>query len=305
MGLRSLWRKTKNVAGDAAVYGTAIPTGGLSLLAKKNNRDMVGNAWNDVTGKTAARDAARGQATAAGQATDLQRGAYEKNLELNKPWYDAGVSALSDLAGGVKSGAFEAPDEQFNEALPQEQYQAPSFNFDFKADPGYQFRLDQASKATERSAAARGGLFSGATLSDLASQSGQMASEEYGNAYNRARQGFESDRDQSYGAYRDKVGDSMQNRNFNYGVFSDKQSRKRDDLNNRFNRLSSLAGLGEAATSRQGSAATAFGQQAGDNLIGAANAKAAGRVGGYNAQRDFVMGLGNLGMKGLGMALGG
>lgn len=55
----------------------------------------------------------------------------------------------------------------------------------FQASPGYQFRQDEAQKAVERSAAARGGLVSGRTLKELQERSQGLASQEYGNYMNR------------------------------------------------------------------------------------------------------------------------
>ncbi len=54
-----------------------------------------------------------------------------------------------------------------------------------ESDPGYQFRMDQGTKAIERSAAARGGLFSGKTGKDLTRFSQGLASQETSNAFNR------------------------------------------------------------------------------------------------------------------------
>ena len=55
-------------------------------------------------------------------------------------------------------------------------------------DPGVQFRQDEARKALEGSAAARGDLLSGQNLKALQSRSQDLASQEYGNAWNRASQ---------------------------------------------------------------------------------------------------------------------
>ena len=55
-------------------------------------------------------------------------------------------------------------------------------------DPGYQFRMDEARKALEGSAAARGDLLSGGNLKALQSRSQDLASQEYGKAWNRASQ---------------------------------------------------------------------------------------------------------------------
>jgi hypothetical protein len=195
----------------------------------------------------------------------FQRESRDQQLALNEPWRQQGLAALGQLGN----------DTQFQ--APVEDYRAPAF--DFLADPGYQFRLQQGQQALERSAAARGGLFSGATARRLSDLSGQMASDEYSRAQGRY----------------------AQDRQFGYGVFSDKQNARRQALNDRFNRLSTLAGFGEAATGRAGAAQGNYGQAAGDLAIQRGNAQAAGTVGAYNAQRDFGMGLGNLVLNAAGM----
>lgn len=288
MGLGS-WLKRQ---GSGILYGAS---GGL---------DALGDIYNDITGKTASRDAARAQVNAAREANALQERMFNKSIELQEPWRQAGVGALSDLQGGLSRGEFEAGNDQFAEGeLPgfrygEPQYQEDRFKFDFTEDPGFKFRQEQGNKAIERSAAARGGLFAGATMRDLAGFNSGLASQEYGDAFNRARGSFESDRafgrnkfsqdrDFSYGAARDQYSDANANRNFRYGVFSDTQNRKRQDLSNRFSRLSALAGIGQDATNSQVGAGSRFGDAASSNIMDIGNAQAAGRVGGYNAQRDF------------------
>lgn len=56
---------------------------------------------------------------------------------------------------------------------------------DFEVDPGYQFRLAEGMKALDRTAAARGGLLSGSTLKGAQAYNQGMASQEYQNAFNR------------------------------------------------------------------------------------------------------------------------
>ncbi|WP_299942115.1 hypothetical protein [uncultured Microbulbifer sp.] len=55
----------------------------------------------------------------------------------------------------------------------------------FYQSPDYQFRLKEGEKAINRSAAARGGLLSGAALKDLNNYTQDVASTEYGNWYGR------------------------------------------------------------------------------------------------------------------------
>lgn len=121
---------------------------------------------------------------------------------------------------------------------------------DYQADPGYKFRIDQGEQAIERAAVARGSRYSGATLKALARFNSGLASDEYGKAYDR----------------------------FN------------NDLSTRFNRLASVAGVGQTATAQTGQAGAAAAGAAGQliNAQGqmiqdAGTARASGYVGASNA----------------------
>lgn len=57
--------------------------------------------------------------------------------------------------------------------------------YDFKADPSYQWRLDEGMRGLENRAAARGGLLSGGFAKDAINYAGQSASQEFGNIYSR------------------------------------------------------------------------------------------------------------------------
>ncbi len=266
-------------------------------------KDVVHDSWKDLTGATAAEEAAKVQATAADKDLAFKQKMYDEQMKLNEPWRQIGVSSLSDLSSGIKSGAFESNLEEFkdsNGANPQFQDPGQLKEFNFKADPGYLFRQQQAQQAIERSAAANGGLFSGATLSDIGGKISQMASEEYGNAYNR----YESDRNNqqvnrnfAYNAYNDRVNQNIQNKNFNYGVFSDNQNRKRQQMGDRFSRLSTLAGFGDAGANRTQQVGTNFGDTASASILNKANAQASGIVGAANANSQGMMGLASLAAK--------
>lgn len=114
---------------------------------------------------------------------------------------------------------------------------------DFEADPGYGFRLSEGQKALDRAAAAGGRFNSGRAMKDITRFGQGMASDEYGRAYDR---------------YRLNQGD-------------------------RYNKLASVAGIGQTATNQTAQAAGAYGSAAGGYAIGAGNASAAGRVGAANA----------------------
>jgi len=65
-----------------------------------------------------------------------------------------------------------------------------TFNFQDiqNLDPGYQFRMDQASKALQSSAAAKGGALGGGTLQALSNLNQNLASAEAQNAFSRLTQ---------------------------------------------------------------------------------------------------------------------
>ena len=177
-----------------------------------------------VIGASASRSAAKSQEAAAGQAADLQREQFERQVELQEPWRQAGITALNKLTPLATNY------QQFG--MQQ-----------FRADPGYAFRLGEGMKALERSAAARGGLLSGATMKGLQRYGQDLASQEYMNAFNR----YQTER------------------------------------NAQLNPLQSLAGLGQTSTQALGAAGQTYAGNVGNLMGQAAQARASGYVGGANA----------------------
>ncbi len=127
---------------------------------------------------------------------------------------------------------------------------------DFTKDPGYGFRLGEGTQALERSAAARGGALSGAALKGITRYGQDFASGEYQNAYNR----FNADRTQ------------------------------------RFNRLASLAGVGQTATRDVAQQGAQVASNVGNNIMGAGNAQASSYVAQGNAIGGAANTLGNFAM---------
>lgn len=125
-----------------------------------------------------AKSAANAQAAASDRASQVQMDMFNKQVELQKPFREAGLTAQNQLLqllgiGGDKNAAGYGSAAQ---AFGMKQ---------FNADPGYQFRQDEGMKALERSAAARGGLLSGSALKGITRFGQQTASDEYSNAFNR------------------------------------------------------------------------------------------------------------------------
>lgn len=96
----------------------------------------------------------------------LQRQMFEKQIELQEPWRQAGVGALNKL-------------------IPLASEYTPFGMQQFQQDPGYAFRMSEGMKALDRSAASRGGLLSGSTLKGAQRFGQDLGSQEYQNAFNR------------------------------------------------------------------------------------------------------------------------
>jgi len=121
---------------------------------------------SSLIGSSASKKAASTQADAANRAADLQMKQFERQVELQEPWRQAGITALNKLT-------------------PLATEYTPFGMQQFQQDPGYAFRLQEGMKALERSAAARGGLLSGGMLKGAQQYGQDLASQEYMNAFNR------------------------------------------------------------------------------------------------------------------------
>jgi len=94
----------------------------------------------------------------------------------------------------------------------------PSANDVLFADPGYGFRRDQGLQAMQNSAAARGVLNTGGTLQDLIDYGGKSASQEYGNAFDRALGTYDENYRNSLNSYITNFGNALTKYNTNYGT---------------------------------------------------------------------------------------
>lgn len=183
--------------------------------------------------------AAKTQAASADQASQIQQENFEQTREDLMPYKKAGDTSLSQLMGQMGANGY------FNQAYTGQ---------DIYSDPSYQFRLQQGQNAIQSSAAAQGGLLSGATLKALQNYGQESASQEYSNAYNR----------------------------FNA------------DQTNRYNRLSNLVGIGQNAAAQVGNAGAQTSQAIANNTMQGANALAAGQIGSANAWSGAANNLGSM-----------
>jgi len=182
---------------------------------------VVGSA---LIGSRSSSRAAETQAAAAEQAGEQQRAIFERQVELSAPYRAAGEVALNKL-------------------VPLATEYTPFGMAQFQADPGYAFRLSEGQKALERSAAARGGLLSGATGKALTRFGQEMGSQEYTNAFNRYQ--------------------------------AERQAR--------LNPLQSLAGVGQTSTQQLAGQAGQLGAGLAESIGAAGQARASGYMGMANA----------------------
>jgi hypothetical protein len=136
----------------AAILGSAVLGGLASRSASK-------------TQAGAAQSAADAQLQASREANALQQRIYEENIARQQPFLQTGTEFFNRLAAVQRGG----PEAQ---------------NF-LQMDPGYQFRFREGLRALDRQAAARAGLQSGAALKAAQGYGQDLASQEYGAAYNR------------------------------------------------------------------------------------------------------------------------
>lgn len=182
-----------------------------------------GSLASAAIGASASRQASKAQERAAQQGTEAQERMFERQVQLQEPFRRAGVNALPELVAASRYTPFGM--EQF------------------QADPGYAFRLREGLKALDQSAAARGGLLSGAQLRGVQRYGQELGSQEYTNAFNR------------YQAERAA----------------------------RLNPLQSLAGMGQTTAANVAQQAGQYGQAMAQNAATMGNIRASGYMGTANA----------------------
>jgi len=203
---------------------------------------IVGSA---VVGGVVASKSASKQAKAAGKASDAQVASNSENIafqkevfkqqrEDNAPWREAGEASLKEMRTGMASGEFDMS------------------NFQFKADPGYQFRQQEGVNALDASAAARGRLQSGAQARAITRYGSNLASQEYGAAF----------------------------------------SRERTIKGDNFNRLASLSNVGQVANSADQAARSSMASNVSASTTASGNAIAQGAINKGNARASAYQGIG-------------
>jgi hypothetical protein len=189
------------------------------------------------TGSKAAKDAARMTADATVQAARIQQEMYEQGREDLAPYRELGYTALSDIEGRLPFLTSQFGDQQMAQYL----------------DPSMEFRRKLGEQSTARMLNVGGGAISGNTLRGLEDYGQNLASTEYGGAFNR----FQTER------------------------------------GNIYNTLANIAGMGQGAVNTGVGMGTTTAQNLGTLAVGGAQAQAAGTVGSANAIANALQGPSN------------
>jgi len=113
----------------------------------------------------AGKDASNATLQATRETNELKKEMFDIQRADQEPWMKAGTKALQTIQ------------------------QTPSFNFaesDFFKDPSFNFRINEGVNALDRSATSRGRILSGGQDRAVTRYGQNLASQEYGNAFNRA-----------------------------------------------------------------------------------------------------------------------
>lgn len=191
-----------------------------------------------VMGSNAAKKAAQQQADAMRQASQLQYEMFQQQRGDLAPYREQGYTALKDIE--ARKPLFTA---QFGPAE-MAQY----------LDPSMEFRRKLGEQTTARMLNVGGGAISGNTLRGLEEFGQNLASTEFGNAFNR----FQNER------------------------------------TNIYNTLANIAGMGQQAVNTGVQASQQAASNLGQLAVGQGQAQAAGTVGSANALGGAVQGLGNM-----------
>ena len=186
----------------------------------------------------AAKSAARTQADAADRAMAQERAMYDIGREDLAPYRESGYTALKDIEKIKPFLTSQFGPEQFGQYL----------------DPSMAFRQRIGTQATERLANVGGGAISGNTMRALTDYGQNLASTEYGNAFNR----FQTER------------------------------------GNIYNTLANIAGMGQGAVNTGVRSGETFAAGQTGLTTGSAAALAAGNVGAANAYSGALGNVGNM-----------
>lgn len=223
----------------AEIWGAAIAVGGSLIAANQQ--------------KKAAKGAANAAANAAGASAEQLQQNYDKTQANLQPYIDAGSGALTKI-NAVNNGDYTG----------------------FENSPDYIFARDQGIQGLDRSAAARGSLYSGGQSADLAKFASGLATQNLNNYYNRLTGLASLGQGSATSLGSIGTGNAAQQGNFNLAGAGAVGQGLYDSGNANSNLVGSLAGVAGQYLGSRGSNPTAssygtpYAQQ-GAGLLGGAN----------------------------------
>ena len=223
---------------------------GTALAIGLGTSAAVGTAGSLLSGSEqagAAESAAQLQYQEQQNALNFQEQEWNQTQANEKPWLQAGQTAL-----GTLSGLLSTPGQGL--LTP---FQAPTAA-QAAAYPGEQFQLQQGEQAIQRSAAAQGGLLSGGTAKSLNNYAQNVAQGDYQNVYNNAFNTFQSNQTNQFNRLAALAGYGQQT-------------------------AQTLGSQGQSAASNVGNIFLTGGAQQGQDIQNAAAATASGYTGAANA----------------------
>lgn len=248
---------------------------------------FVKDAFNGITGKTGAKAAEKAgqlQADSSQYAADLSQKQFEQTRNDQMPWLEAGKGALGQLQDYIgKNNNFDDRwGGRIESAYQNGQLTGGLDPSKFQTDPSYQFRKQQGMDGIQSSAAASGGLLSGAALKSLAGYNSNLASQEYGNAWSR-------DQAEKQNMFNVLGG----NRSQDYQLFNNEDTRQ-------YNQLANMAGVGQQTANSLGQFGANNAAQQGDYAVNGANMQANALMGAAGAKTNAWNNILGMGMKAMG-----
>lgn len=212
---------------------------------------MVAVAGSTLAGglisASGAQSAASTQAAAADRAAALQKQQFDQQMALQEPYRQAGLTGQNRLMEMLGLGGD-------TNAAGYGKYAKDFSMQDYQQDPGYAFRLSEGLKQLGSQARAQGGAGGGRTMMGMQNYAQGLASQEYGNAFNR----YQTNRA------------------------------------NQLQPLGSLMSSGQAAAAGQAAQAGQYGVNAGNLMGQAGQSMAAGQMGSANTMGNALGSMGSM-----------
>jgi hypothetical protein len=220
----------------------------------------LGSIGSSLIQANSVRQAQAAQERALGRAQGTIKGAYETAQGYQQPYQQGGQQDYQTMRQMMGAGQFNA-----------DPYSYQPEQFQFKADPGYQARLQEGNRQIMGQAAARGTQLSGATQKALQRYGQNFASQEVGNAFNRF----------------------TQNRQFGAENAWNQYQAQNQQAQNRFGQMQTMTGYGVNAANTMGEQATGYGTNMAGLYGAQGNVQAAGAMGRGQAYGNMVNNFGN------------